>query len=1051
MTGWDLCSVLKRKQKTINSSFMISRFTYLFILFVCTGTVLAQTTVIVTDADLVGNVTYNWTNDTEYVLDGLVFLEAGGVLNIEAGTVIRGSNGADISTGDNTSALIIARDAQIFARGSAEDPIIFTAFDDDLADASDFTSGDRGEWGGLIILGNATIARPGGEDGIEGIDADEARAKFGGTDDEDNSGVLNYVSIRHGGAQLSTDNEINGLTLGGVGSSTEIDYVEVFANLDDGIEWFGGTVNVKHASVAFCGDDGFDYDFGWRGKGQFWFAIQAPGTSTGRSGEHDGASPDEQEPFSQPTISNVTYIGIGSDATASGGDALDSEPPVSVVFRDNAGGFYWNSIFTGFNGAAIAIEDRSDSGTDSYARFQAGDLDLRNNIFEDFHAGTTAADLFLAVDEQEVAIDGGASAEIATALAMDNVIGTTGIAGISRSADGGLDPRINAGGAALGGGSVADLEDDFFTLVSYRGAFGNTVLWLNGWTALSASGYLGDEVTPVNNNDCITVTDADITGGNTYTWGGGDCYNLDGLVFVETDATLNIEAGTVIRGLSANDISTGDNTSALIIARGAQIFARGSASEPIIFTAADDDLSDPNDFTANDRGEWGGLIILGSATIARPGGEDGIEGIDADEARAKFGGTDDEDDSGVVNYVSIRHGGAQLSTDNEINGLTLGGVGSGTEIDYVEVFANLDDGIEWFGGTVQVNHAAVAFCGDDGFDYDFGWRGGGQFWFALQAPNTSTGRAGEHDGASPDEQAPFSQPTIYNATYIGIGSDATATGGDALDGEPPVAVIFRDNAGGYYYNSIFTDFNGAAIAIEDRTDTEVDSYTNLVNGDLGFFNNYFFGFGVTNLTDSLWIAVDQNEEIIPASTAVVYADFVANGNLVEDPQLNSIEDRYEDGGNIDPRVYAFGVAAIGAPEAVAGFESVDYYGAFEPGAYSGNSFGWYGGWTALSEYMLVGDFTNSTGQVDNRGFLLDAPAPNPSSQLATVSFQLPRSARVTLTVLDLMGRPLKQLAREYAAGPHTQPLDVSQLPNGTYLIVMDAEGSRLLQKMVVAH
>jgi hypothetical protein len=123
---------------------------------------------------------------------------------------------------------------------------------------------------------------------------------------------------------------------------------------------------------------------------------------------------------------------------------------------------------------------------------------------------------------------------------------------------------------------------------------------------------------------------------------------------------------------------------------------------------------------------------------------------------------------------------AQLSTDNEINGLTLGGVGSGTEIDYVEVFANLDDGIEWFGGTVDVKNATVAFCGDDAFDYDQGWRGRGQFWFAIQAPNTSTGRSGEHDGATPDNVAPFSQPTIYNATYIGIGENgATATGGDA--------------------------------------------------------------------------------------------------------------------------------------------------------------------------------------------------------------------------------------------------------------------------------
>jgi len=203
----------------------------------------ASAQVTITDADLVAGETYNWTSDNVYILDGLVYLEEGGVLNIEAGTVIKGA--ATITTGDNTSALIIARGAQIFANGTASDPsdpIIFTAEEDDLTDNGDFTAQDRGEWGGLIVLGKATIARPDGADGIEGIDADEARAQFGGTEDDDNSGVIKYISIRHGGAQLSPNNEINGLTLGGVGSGTEIDYVEVFANLDDGIEFFGGTV-----------------------------------------------------------------------------------------------------------------------------------------------------------------------------------------------------------------------------------------------------------------------------------------------------------------------------------------------------------------------------------------------------------------------------------------------------------------------------------------------------------------------------------------------------------------------------------------------------------------------------------------------------------------------------------------------------------------------------------------------------------------------------------------------------------------------------------------
>ncbi|MCP9237317.1 T9SS type A sorting domain-containing protein [Lewinella sp. JB7] len=553
----------------------------------------------------------------------------------------------------------------------------------------------------------------------------------------------------------------------------------------------------------------------------------------------------------------------------------------------------------------------------------------------------------------------------------------------------------------------------------------------------------------ISAQETVIVTDADLQGGTTNNWTADKEYLLDGLVYLEEGGRLNIAAGTVIRGRSQGNISNGDNTAALIIARGASIYAEGTATAPIIFTAEDDDLSDLLDFDNRDRGEWGGLIILGKATIARPGGEDGIEGIDSGEERARFGGSEDDDNSGILKYVSIRHGGAQLSTDNEINGLTLGGVGSGTTVDYIEVFANEDDGIEWFGGTVKVTHASVAFCGDDGFDYDYGWRGGGQFWFALQGPSDATGRSGEHDGASPDEQTPFSRPTIYNATYIGIGSNAQAPGGDA-NRALPLSVLFRDNAGGYYRNSIFTDFNGAAIAIEDRTDTEVDSYGRFQAGDLGFFNNYFFAFGRGTEATDLFLAVDQNEAVVEASTAAVAANFLQNGNVIADPELNGIGDRDADGANVDARVYAYGAAATGAPAAEAGFETVAYYGAFAPG-FDLTSPSWINGWTALSQYMLTNDIINGVGQVEANGFMLDAPVPNPASLQARINFELPRAANVSLTLIDLTGRPLYRTTRRYDAGVQSEYIDATGLPNGSYLLILDADGHRLLQKMVVAH
>lgn len=544
----------------------------------------------------------------------------------------------------------------------------------------------------------------------------------------------------------------------------------------------------------------------------------------------------------------------------------------------------------------------------------------------------------------------------------------------------------------------------------------------------------------------VTITDASLVGGTTYNWTNDNTYVLDGLVFLEAGGVLNIEAGTVVRG--ASTVTTGDNTSALIITRGATINAIGTAEAPIIFTAQQDDLNDPGDFTAQDRGEWGGLIILGNATIARPGGEDGIEGIDADEARARFGGTDDADNSGTLRYVSIRHGGAQLSTDNEINGLTLGGVGSGTTIDYIEVFANEDDGIEWFGGTVNVTHAAVSFCGDDGFDYDYGWRGGGQFWYALQGPGTGTGRSGEHDGASPDGQAPFSRPTIYNATYVGIGNGQTASGGDA-NRALPLSILFRDNAGGYYRNSIFTDFNGAAIAIEDRDDTDVDSYARFLAGDLELKDNIFFGFGAGTEAADLFVAVDQGEEIVAASSATFAAAMAAANNRIIDPVMIDME-RDSDGGSLDPRPNEFGPASFDAPAAVAGFATVPYFGAFEAAADGGNqALNWLTGWSALETTDIINNATTSVGEVAQNGFLLDAPVPNPAFATATVNFTLPRPAEVTLTVVDMLGRPLARTSREYVAGQQAEVIDVRNLPNGTYFVVLDAQGSRVLQKLVV--
>jgi len=484
-------------------------------LIACLFTLLTATSliaqIVVTDASIGAGDTFTMTDDNVYMLDGLVFVEEGATLIIEAGTVIKSV--ATPSNGDNTSALIISRGAKIHADGTANHPIIFTAASDDLNDPSDLTWADRGLWGGVILLGRATTNR--GVDGqVEGIDSSEVRAAYGGDDDHDCSGIMRYVSIRHAGAELSPGDEINGLTFGAVGDRTIIENIEVFSNLDGGYEWFGGTVNTRWLIAAFCADDGFDYDEGWRGNNQFWFCIQAT-DKAGRIGEHDGGTINETAPpFATPHIYNATYIGAGSDAFPEG------DGDFALLFRDNAGGVYFNSILTEYNGAsnggAINIEDIQ--GADSRERLEAGDLRIVNNIFWDFANGPNLAD----IAPQPFVAD--------HLTANNNQIVNPQLRGISRVADGNLDPRPSASSPAANG--AVDPENNFFRHTDYQGAFAPTgTPWIAGWTALAQEGHLASTS----------------TGGTVlvYTWVSNSADFSSTIVvdnFGDSDATVNLTA-----------------------------------------------------------------------------------------------------------------------------------------------------------------------------------------------------------------------------------------------------------------------------------------------------------------------------------------------------------------------------------------------------------------------------------------------------------------------------------------------------------------------------
>ncbi len=259
-----------------------------------------------------------------------------------------------------------------------------------------------------------------------------------------------------------------------------------------------------------------------------------------------------------------------------------------------------------------------------------------------------------------------------------------------------------------------------------------------------------------------TVLSGELSANKTLT--ADKIWFLDGRVVVPDGKTLTIEAGTIIKGKPGS----GADASVLIIARGGKIMANGTANKPIVFTAEADNIAVGQKFGTNlsvsDNGLWGGVIILGKAKGSFDGDvtEFSIEGIPASDNNGKYGGNDDADNSGVFKYVSIRHGGSEIGAGNEINGLSLGCVGSGTEINHVEIVGNKDDGIEHFGGAVHESELLIYGCNDDGLDIDQAYHGQITNSLVIKTANSDSGL--EIDGGEGSYQDSF---TMQNVTIIG--------------------------------------------------------------------------------------------------------------------------------------------------------------------------------------------------------------------------------------------------------------------------------------------
>ncbi|MEH6680634.1 MAG: hypothetical protein V7724_08815 [Sediminicola sp.] len=508
------------------------------------------------DTELNGDLTEDLTLDPSltYQLTGRFSVESGATLTIPAGTkiVATADDGAETET-----YIVIQKGAKIDIQGTAAAPVNMTSNNE-----------EPGDWGGLVILGDATTTA-----GVDAI-AEVGGLIYGGNNDADDSGSINYLIINYAGAQIDAESQYNGLTLYAVGSETSISNVAMLNGTDDGVEFFGGTVNVENIYLENNEDDSVDWTEGWNG-----------------------------------TVTN-TYV-------------LHTK-----------------------EGFSTAIE---------------ADKVNNNPKFINFSAISTVGGIAL-----QFKLESGAT-----------------ITGLSLS---GYDTTIDM----VNGGPL--------TNVIIEGETANPNLSYAGTPTVDIAMFAWvDTDTEVES----TVLEGDIT--SDLTLNPDITYFLPGRFSVETGATLTIPAGTQI---IANADRGAETETYIVIQKGAKIDIQGTETAPVIMTS-----------TNETAGDWGGLVILGDATTTA-----GVDAI-AEVGGLIYGGNNDADDSGSINYLIINYAGAQIDAESQYNGLTLYAVGSETSISNVAMLNGTDDGVEFFGGTVNVENIYLENNEDDAVDWTEGWNG----------------------------------------------------------------------------------------------------------------------------------------------------------------------------------------------------------------------------------------------------------------------------------------------------------------------------------------
>jgi hypothetical protein len=518
-------------------------------------------------------------------------------------------------------------------------------------------------------------------------------------------------------------------------------------------------------------------------------------------------------------------------------------------------------------------------------------------------------------------------------------------------------------------------------------------------------------------------------------------YVLTGLYYVESGSSLTIEAGTVIKG---DDSSAGT----LIITRGAQIFAQGTQFRPIVFTSE----YAPG---ARNPGDWGGIIILGEAPVNKvnPLIEGGLIAGSCGGGSGTYGGSDPSDNSGVLSYVRIEFPGYRFALNNEVNGLTMGGVGGQTQIDHVQVTYSDDDSFEWFGGTVDCNYLVALGGTDDEFDTDFGFRGTVQFGFGLRDPDQSdpTGQSNgfesDNDGSSTSTDQPYTRPNFVNMTMVGP-ERTNAHVPFPFTETYQYSALIRRSSQNSIYNSVIMGYpwglsiinaNTIAFANADSLQIRNTSIQATLNPT-----------GSTHMhNEAGWSSVDTwfgtvGWSNLPANSATRQPNTIQLNNMASltspDPRPTGTSELIGSANFANPRL--------------AGLPTTTYRGAFPDTKTAGLNQLWTAYWTNFDAQNTDYDDGITTGIGDGpqqyAGYL-SQNYPNPFNPQTTIDFSVPNTGLVTLEVFDASGAKVATLVNDVKAKgtKHTVAFNAQGLASGVYFYRLQGNGFNEMRKMVL--